>query len=107
MANTIENDLILRPGKVLVKQDVVVQKEKVSAAGVIEELAVGPQTKASSGVVVNRAADVSEFEIGDRLLFSPYSGFALAYRGDGNYLLLGEHEVFAHFKGEVGDVEIR
>ena len=107
MASSITEDLILRPGKVLVLQDVVKAKEKISAAGVIEELAVGPQTKASSGVVVNRASDVSVFKIGDRLLFSPYSGFALAYKGDGRYLLLGEHEIFAHFSGEVGDVEIR
>lgn len=106
MANTIEEDLILQPGKVVVYQDVVESREKVSDAGVITELAIGPSTKASSGLVVNTADDV-DFDIGDRVLFSPYSGFALSYKGDGNYLLLGENEIFGHYSGAVGDVELR
>ena len=106
MAKTIK-DLVLRSGKVVVLQDTSEQKEEVGAFGVIKKLAVGPVTKASSGVVVNVAADVTDFAVGDRLVFSPYSGFAMTYKGDGNYLLLGEHEVFGYYEGEVGDVEFR
>ena len=98
--------LILHGDRLVVYQDEVESKEVVSNAGVIEKLAVGPTTKASSGVVVNVAYDL-DFGIGDRVLFSPYSGFALSYKGDGRYLLLGSHEVFGHYKGDVGDVEIR
>ncbi len=104
---SIEKDMILRSGKIIVYQDVVVQEEKVSPAGVITDLGMAPVTKASSGVVVNVADDLFEFEIGDRLIFSPYCGFALNYKGDGRYLLLADHEIFGHYKGEVGDVEVR
>jgi len=106
MAKSIES-LVLHGDRLVVYQDVIVAKEKVSAAGVIEELAVGPTTKASSGVVVNLGGSLTDVKVGDRVLFSPYSGFALHYKGDPRYILLGSHEVFAHYEGEVGDVEIR
>ena len=105
-------DLVLYDGKVLVYQDVIVTKEEVSAAGVVTQLATRPTTKASSGIVVNVAFDISDvtralFSVGKRVVFSPYSGFAMIIKGDPRYLLLGEHEIFAQYKGEVGDVEIR
>ena len=105
MAKPIEG-LTLQDGKVLIYQDVVVTKEKISAAGVIEKLNTGPQTKASSGIVINATAN-TDLKVGSRVVFSPYSGFAMSYKGDPRYLLLGEHEIFAHYSGAVGDVEIR
>ncbi|MEK0326398.1 MAG: hypothetical protein QQN63_11910 [Nitrosopumilus sp.] len=105
MAKTVD-DLILRNGKIVVLQDMVPTREVVSAAGIIEKLNIGPVTKASSGVVVNVAHDVTEFSLGDRLIFSPYCGFSMTYKGDSNYLLLSDHEIFGHYEGEVGDVEI-
>ncbi len=105
MAKTIPG-LVLKDGRVVVYQDVIVAKEKVSKAGVVTELATGPDTKASSGVVVNVATSV-EWAVGSRVIFSPYSGYALHYKGDPRYLLLGGHEIFAGYGGEVGDVEIR
>ncbi len=100
--------LSLQSGKVVVYQDVIVAEEKVSAAGIIEDLGMAPVTKASSGVIVNASYEsVWEDNVGGRVIFSPYSGFAMHYKGDGRYLLLGDHEIFAAFTGEVGDVEIR
>lgn len=103
---SIADDLVLHGDRLVVYQDEVEAKEVVSNAGIIEKLAVGPTTKASSGVVVN-VASTGNCNVGDRVIFSPYSGFALNYKGDGRYLLLGAHEVFGHYKGDVGDVEIR
>ena len=105
MTSSIE-DLTLQDGKVLVYQDVVVAREEVSPSGLVTKLAVGPNTKASSGVVVV-AAYGTDITVGSRVIFSPYSGFAMAFKGDGRYLLLGDHEIFAYYEGEVGDVEIR
>ena len=105
MAKTIE-DLILRAGKIVVLQDTITNKETVGAFGIITKLALGADTKASSGVVVNVAEDVLDFAVGDRLIFSPYCGFSMTYKGDSNYLLLSDHEIFGHYEGEVGDVSI-
>lgn len=107
MAKNEVKGLALRDGKVLVYQDVIVAKEKISDAGIVTELAIGPNTKASSGVVANLSRDVVDIDIGDRVIFSPYSGFAMVVKGDPRYLLLGDHEIFAYYEGEVGDVEIR
>lgn len=105
MASPIEG-LILQDGKVVVYQDLVESKEVMSPGGIIEKLNIGPTIKASSGIVVNVAYG-TDFTVGSRVVFSPYSGFSMAYKGDSRYLLLGEHEIFAYYDGDVGDVEIR
>lgn len=96
-----------RPGRLIVYQDIVKQSEVVSASGIIEKLNTGPEVKASSGVLIAVPESYEDFVVGDRVLFSPYSGFSMHYKGDKRYMVLSDHEVFASYAGGVGDVEVR
>ena len=106
MAKKIKG-LVLHGDRMVVYQDIVEAKEKRTKSGITYQLATQATTKASSGIVVNVGSNLSDVKTGDRVVFSPYSGFAMHYKGDARYILLGSHEVFAHYEGEVGDVEIR
>lgn len=78
--------------------------EKVLESGLILP-DIGPDKKASSGVVV-RVAEGSQFTEGQRVVYSPYSGYSMRI-DDTTYLLLGEHEPLGCFERGGVLVEVR
>ena len=89
-------------GKVLVKPDEVEGEKTTSGGIIIPDTAHKPPV--SSGRIA-AAYMASEYDEGDRVVYSPYSGYSMSIDGE-VYLILGEHEILGSFTGD-GRVLVR
>lgn len=89
-------------GRILVKPDTRVAREHVTEGGlVLPEFSV-PQVSTGRVAAVSGS---SEFDVGQRVVFSPYSGFSVSVDREA-FLIITEGEILGRFEGEA-DVLVR
>lgn len=93
---------------ILVRKDVRGETEKVLDSGIILPRSNDP---ISSGKVMALGAIIDDkslvIQVGNKVVFSPWTGFAMSLKGEAGYLLMSEHEILGQFEGEAEDVMVR
>ena len=96
---------------ILVRKDVRTQTEKVLDSGIIIPQGTTANDPISSGIVMAIGPSIDDrdlyINVGDKVVFSPWTGFAMSLKGEAGYLLMGEHEILGLFQGEAEDVMVR
>lgn len=82
-----------RSGSYLVRLDEIPDEIETSSGLIVR---TDKNTRASTGEIV-RESEHGEFALGDRVIFSPYSGYELSVDGR-DYLMLSESEILGWYE---------
>ena len=84
--------LIPSPGRIVVQEDEFSYQGKI----IIPEKA---QRRPTVGEVIAVASDITEWQIGDKLVYGLYSGTVINFKGQPAFRILGRDEILAVVEG--------
>jgi len=92
------------PFKRVLNQHLIVQINPFKYSGMI----IVPETakrKPTTGIVVGKADDISDIEIGDKILFSQFAGYLLKFSGTPLCRTIGYNEVITVLNDDAPEME--